>query len=81
MASAGVLTISFQDGSTALPIAVDVYLPASSVAAPLGDAFSQVIDLGSFGILSATANNVLNVNLSGAVSTGNVRVISMGTEE
>jgi hypothetical protein len=83
LASAGVLTVSFQDGTTGMPVAVDVYLPASSVSAPLGDAFSQEIDLGEFGILSATANNVLNVNLSSAITggTGNVRVIAMGTEE
>lgn len=81
LASAGVLTITFQDSSTGIPIAFDVYLPASSISAPLGDAFSSGwIDLGN-GVLSATANNVLNINLSGTVSTGNVRVTCCGTEE
>ena len=81
LASAGVLTITFQDSSTGIPIAFDVYLPASSISTPLGDAFSSGwIDLGN-GVLSATANNVLNINLSGTVSTGNVRVTCCGTEE
>ena len=81
LASAGVLTITFQDSSTGIPIAFDVYLPATSISAPLGDAFSSGwIDLGN-GVISATANNVLNINLSGTVSTGNVRVTCCGTEE
>ena len=78
---AGVLTVTFQDATTGINLAFDVYLPAASVSAPLGDAFaSGWIDLGN-GVLSATANNVLNINLSGKVDAGNVRVTCCGTEE
>jgi hypothetical protein len=81
LSSAGVLTISFQDGTSAMPIAFDVFVPGTAVTTVIGDGLEQELDLGSFGILSATANNVLNVNLSTALTTGNVRVIVMGTEE
>jgi hypothetical protein len=81
LASGAVETISFQDATTGMPIAVDVFIPTTAVTAAAGDAFSQTISLGAFGILSAAANNVFNVNLSTALATGNVRIIAMGTEE
>jgi hypothetical protein len=78
--SAGVLTISFQDGSTGIPFAFDVYVPAASITAPIGTAFdSGWIDLAN-GYASTTASNVLNVNLSAALTAGNVRVICAGCE-
>jgi hypothetical protein len=79
--SGGVVTISLQDGTTAMPIAVDVFVPATGVTTAIGEGLSQMITLGAFGILSATANNVLNVNLSATITGGNVRIIAMGTEE
>ena len=39
-----------------------------------------MIDLGN-GYLSTAANNVLQVNLSAALSAGKVRVTAVGTEE
>jgi hypothetical protein len=54
---------------------------SSNPATVIGDGLEQQLDLGVFGILSAAANNVLNVNLSVALATGNVRIIAMGTEE
>ena len=81
LASGGVLTISFQDATTAMPIAFDVFVPTTAVTTTIGDGLEQQLDLGDFGIQSATANNALNVNLSAALVTGNVRVIAMGSEE
>jgi hypothetical protein len=81
LASGAVLTISFQDATTGMPIAFDVFVPTTAVTTVIGDGLEQELDLGGFGILSAAANNVLNVNLSAALASGNVRVIAMGTEE
>ena len=81
LASGGVLTISFQDSSTSINIAFDVFVPTTAVTTVIGDGLDQELDLGYFGVLSAAANNVMNVNLSSALATGNVRVITMGTEE
>lgn len=80
MAVAGTLTVSFQDGTTVTNIAVDSYIPAS-VAAPASEDFvSPWVDLDN-GYLSGVANNVLNINLSAALTAGNVRVFCCGTEE
>jgi hypothetical protein len=81
LASGGVLTINFQDATTSINISFDVFVPTTAVTTVIGDGLEQELDLGAFGILSAAANNVLNVNLSSALATGNVRVIAMGTEE
>ncbi len=82
LAAGAVITISFQDATTAMPIAHDVYVPTTAVTTTAGDAYnSGWIDLGGLGILSATANNVLNVNLGSALATGNCRVNVAGTEE
>lgn len=78
----GVVTVSFQDGTTGMPIAYDIYVPATALTTLVGTAYdSGYVSLGAFGILSATANNVLNVNLSGALATGNARILLAGTEE
>lgn len=76
----GVLTISFEDASTPMPFAHDVYVPSNSLK------YSVIyrsgwIDLGSVGYLSSTINNALNVNLSSALTQGNFRVIVCGTEQ
>lgn len=81
LASGAVLTISLQDSTTAMPIAFDVFVPTTAVTTTIGDGLEQELDLGDFGIQSAAANNVLNVNLSAALATGNARIIAMGTEE
>ncbi len=81
LGTAAVLTISFQDATTAIPIAHDVWVP-SAAGTSIGDGYSSGwIDLGGLGVLSAAANNALNVNLSAAVTAGNVRVNVAGTEE
>lgn len=77
---AGEVTISLQDGTTPMNIAFDVYIPSSGTP-QVGAAFTTgQIELIN-GILSTTANNILNVNLSAALTAGHVRVNVMGVEE
>ncbi len=75
-----VISVGFKDSSTDMNLTHDVYVPASGGTILNGNYDSDWIDLGN-GILSALANNVLNVTLSAALSAGNVRVIACGTEE
>lgn len=80
LAAPGILTITLNDGAGATPIAIDFYI--SNVVAPVFQTHDPIVfDLGTFGILSAAANNVLNVNLSAALVTGNARVVVCGVEE
>lgn len=76
---AGVFTVDLQDSASTTNITSSFFVPSTA-----GTAFQmddQVwMDLGN-GVLSAAANNVLNVNLSAALSSGVVRVVAMGTEE
>ena len=78
--SGGILTITFQDSSTGINHAYDVFVPGTVDTISGEDFQSGWIDLGN-GFLSAAANNVLNVNLSAALTAGNVRVNTAGTEE
>jgi hypothetical protein len=85
IAARGVLTIKLRDGTTDLNLSHDVYLGQTAIAADTNPQQTPLlesgwIDLGE-GVLSATANNVLNINLSAALATGNVRVTCCGTEE
>lgn len=77
----GVITIKLRDSTTDMNLTFDLWVPSATIAAPIGVAFSSgSVDLG-FGVLSATINNVLNVNLSAALSAGKCRVTVSGTEE
>lgn len=71
--------ITFQDGATAMSIRFDASVGTTAAA---GEDFSSGwVDLGN-GILSAAANNVLNLNLGTAVATGpGVTATVCGTEE
>jgi hypothetical protein len=80
MSSGGVLTISLLDSSSSMNLSTDVFVPASAGAA-MGGYDSGWMDLGSFGVLSSTANNALNASLSAALTSGNVRVLVAGVEE
>lgn len=79
LAAGAVLTITLEDSSTALAFVEDVYVPATTFAVG-SDYIGPWVDLGN-GFLSAAANQVLNVNLSSALTAGNVRVVCCGTEE
>lgn len=79
-AVAAVLTITLFDGAAGVTNLVhDVYIPAIAGIIPGANYNSGWIDLGN-GVLSAAANNALNINLSAALATGNVRIIACGTE-
>jgi hypothetical protein len=84
LAARGVLTIKLRDGATDLNLTFDVFLgqtaPVETASSEQPNFDTGWIDLGE-GILSAAANNVLNINLSAALSAGNVRVTCCGTEE
>jgi hypothetical protein len=80
----GVVTVSFQDATTGITIGTyDIDVPA---VAGIQSGITQVsggwIDLGN-GVLSASANNVLNFNISAAGSgtVGTYRINVCGTEE
>lgn len=81
-AAATVVTLSFQDNTTGLAPTYDVLLPATVNTVSGTTAITNWIDLGN-GILSAAANNVLNLNVSSAPAgaAGTYRVNVCGTEE
>ena len=80
--TAGEITIKLQDGTTDTGISLPIYVPAAAIAAPIGEAWtSPWIDLGPLGYLSNANGNVLNVNLSAALTAGKIGVIVGGTEE
>ena len=80
-AVAGDITVKFQDATTDIGISLPVYVPAAAIGSPIGEAWtSGWIDLGN-GIVSAAANNVLNINLSAALTGGTFGVLTAGTEE
>jgi hypothetical protein len=81
VAAGTVVSIQFIDSATNMPVVVDVFIPTTAVTTAIGTGITTTIDLGSLGILSAAANNVLNVALTTALATGSVRIITMGTEE
>lgn len=78
-ASAADLTITFLDSATATNVIETISIPATTIGG-MGAWSSGWVDLGN-GILSAAANNVLNINLSFALTAGGVRVSVCGTEE
>jgi hypothetical protein len=77
--SAGDIDIKFQDATTDIGIANSLYVP-NAIDAGTGSYSTGWIDLGN-GILSTSANNVLNLNLSAALTAGKVRVLVCGIEE
>jgi hypothetical protein len=84
LAARAIETIKLRDATTDLNLTFDVWLGQTALVVDTNPwpAILETpwLDLGN-GILSATANNVLNVNLATALSNGNVRVTACGTEE
>lgn len=79
LASGADLDITFQDATTGMPVGATLYVPASA-GTTLGSWTTGWCDLGQ-GILSAANNNVLNINLSAALTSGKVRAQVAGIEE
>lgn len=75
------VTVDLKDGaSTSTGMTFDVYCPAVAGSAFGNGFFTGWVDLGQ-GVLSSAANNVLNINLSAALSSGVCRVVACGSEE
>lgn len=79
LAAGADLDIVLRDATTALNLGHSLYVPTAAGTA-LGGFSTGWINLGN-GPLSAANNNVLNVNLSAALTAGKVRVTCCGTEE
>jgi hypothetical protein len=73
-------TIVLRDATTATPFAFSVFVPSVSGTGFGNTAGTGWVDLGN-GILSAAANNKLNLNLSAALTAGTVRAVVAGCEE
>jgi hypothetical protein len=80
LAVAGVLALGLQDATTDLNLTHSVFVPAAAGTTMPGAFDSGWIDLAN-GVLSAAANQVLNANLSAALTGGTARFIAAGTEE
>lgn len=78
-AAAGVVTVTLYDAAAAMNIVHSLYVPGAA-SNNLGGYNPGWFDLGN-GVVSAAANNVLNVNLSAALTGGGLRVTVCGTEE
>lgn len=78
--AAGNISIDLRDASTSMNQTFDVFIPATAATTMGGGWQSGWIDLGN-GILSAAADNVLNINLNAALTSGKVRVLVAGTQE
>lgn len=80
-ASAGVLSIQLEDGASAIPgFQWSVFVP-SAAGTTFGAGYHEPLECFPNGFVSSTANNVLNVNLSFALTAGNVTVRAYGTDE
>lgn len=79
LAAGAELDVVLRDATTATSHAMSLFVPMVG-GAVMGMATTGWVDLGN-GQLSATINNVLNINLSASLTAGKVRVLAAGTEE
>jgi hypothetical protein len=79
-AAGGVLALGLQDATTDLNLTHSVFVPAAAGTTMAGFFDSGWIDLGN-GVLSGAANQILNINLSAALTGGTARFIAAGVEE
>lgn len=80
-AAPGNLLVDLLDAAASIAQTHTLFIPATGQTTGGPPIYhSGWIDLGN-GILSATANNVLNINLNAAFAAGVVRVLCCGTEE
>lgn len=75
-----ILTLAFRDATTLIGVTLSVFTPAAATNTLAGFSINSPATMGN-GVLSATANNALNINLSAALATGVVRINVFGTEE
>jgi hypothetical protein len=79
LATSADMVADFRDGNASIGVAGSFYIPAAPTQNFPPEVFTQ--DLGSIGYLSSAVGNVLNLNLSVALKTGQCRVNVQGTEE
>lgn len=79
-AVAAVLEITLNDSGTALNLGHSVFIPSAAGTTFQNDFITPWFDLGN-GALSGAANNLLQINLSFALTGGEVRILTAGTEE
>lgn len=77
---AGVLNVVLRDATTPIGLGYSVFVPGAAGANFQDDSSMGFIQLGN-GYLSTTTNNVLNINLSAALTSGVVQIVAIGTEE
>lgn len=80
-AVAGTLTVKLKDGAADIGLSYVLYVPSTFVFA--GDSMlwnSGLVYLGCTGITSSTVNNPLTITLSSALTSGQIRVLVLGTE-
>jgi hypothetical protein len=81
LAAPGVLTVALLDAAAGIAQSHALFVPGAA-GTVVGDGLvTPWIDLGATGILSAAINQVLNVNLSAALTSGRVNVLTAGVEE
>lgn len=77
-----ILAMILQDSATDMGLSHSAYIPAASLTTTPGVGYSTGwVDLGGIGILSGATDNVLNLNMSFALTNGKVRVRAAGNEE
>src|SRR6267378_4017568 len=73
-AGSGILTIDLLDNATTLAQTHSVFVSATTPTTAVPDVLVFSSPPLGYGYLSSTVNNVLNVNLSAALTAGTVRV-------
>lgn len=78
--AAGDVDVTFNDAGVAIGLGFTFWSPDNTSTSNRHMDNSGVVQLGN-GYLSSAANNVLNVNLSAAITQGKIRVTVWGCEE
>lgn len=81
LAAGGLDLLKLQDAATDLAINFEPFIPAAALTAGNVPLYSTGWCLLGNGILSSAANNVLNLNVATALTSGAIRVRTAGTEE
>lgn len=81
LGAAATFTILLRDATTATGLGFSASVGAAAISTSVPNLIESGVILLGNGILSAAANNVLNVNLSAALTAGVARVSAFGTEE
>lgn len=80
IALGALINATLKDGSTAMGMGMSLWAPLASVATGSGYIGTPWRDMKN-GYLSSAVNNILYLNMSGALSGGTARVNLMGREE